>query len=268
MRTTLLFAFVLHMKICLYVHISNANSDTIFARAAQQRCCVDFFTWAITLSSFQTPDPCAHSVSCTLVAQCLSTTNFFFPSHPKLKFPLEISMGTHAHGMRSGGKCCCSFALSGCLDSDDSPSALLGEERGWGLGWGYIYGIRLHQHPPTMSSQKALGAFACNRDCHGRENKGASFSSVCRWFRCFPFFRLWLLSSVSADKDGSESVWLISSREESTWSSSVAFVYRAVTWISISSEAQRRTGLIYTSARPWWNWFDGNQRTLPCRRSR
>lgn len=73
---------------CSYANISNANPDDS-ARAAQQWCCVDVFTCAMTPSSVQMSNPFAHSVSWALVTHSLSTTNFF-PLLPKLKF--------HFHG--------------------------------------------------------------------------------------------------------------------------------------------------------------------------
>lgn len=66
-------------------------------------------------------------------------------------------------------RCVVYFALSGCSDPDDSPIALPE------AGTGAIYGIRLHQPPPTQSSQQAQRAFACFVGHQGQKNNATSF---------------------------------------------------------------------------------------------
>lgn len=181
-------------------------------------------------------------------------------------------MGTHARWMRSGGTCSCSFALSGCSDPDDSPSAPLGSAR-WGAGTGAPFmesaSTNIHQQSPANRHWEHLHV---RENATGEETKllvMPSYSGAFGggFFR-FAIRKTELLRWWRRQPEWSESARFFSSRGESTRPPSVAFVYPTVTWISIGSDAQRRTGLIYTGAQPWWNWFDGNQRTLPCRRSR
>lgn len=172
--------------------------------------------------------------------------------------------------MRSGGTCSCSFALSGCSDPDDSLSAPLGSAR-WGAGTGapFMESASTNRVQPT-----GTGSICMLQRTPRARKQSCRLCLRIQVLLLFCFFSAlrFVRRSWSADEDGSQSgarARDFSHPEESRPGiPSVAFVYPTVTWISIGSDAQRRTGLIYTGAQPWWNWFDGNQRTLPCRRSR
>lgn len=179
----------------------------------------------MTPSSVQMSNPFAHSVSWALVTHSLSTTNFF-PLLPKLKF--------HFHGnTRTLNKKVVesvAVALPWVAVQIQMTLPALRSVRSRG-GGGCIYGIRLHQHPPAVSSQRHWEYLHVREIATGGKTKVPVLPSCAGGFGVFSFFQLWLLSSASADnKDGSESVWFLSSRGESTRSSSVTFVYPTVTW--------------------------------------